>query len=79
MDSGQDELYLHTLNDSYRVVDQIQLYSFRESEDGGVVTEFKISTDFIITACKKDLSNGHSTVSQCQKYSIEQDGRFHAL
>ncbi|MGB7297742.1 MAG: hypothetical protein WBD34_00315 [Burkholderiaceae bacterium] len=76
MDSGQHELYLYSLNDAYRVVDQIQLYSFRETEDGGVVTEFEISEGFVITIKKREISNKHSTLLQSQRYSIQQDGKF---
>lgn len=79
MDSGQYELYLYSLNDSYQVVDQIQLYTFRETEGGGVVTEFEISEGLIITINKKEVSNKHSTLLQSQRYSIKQDGKFYSL
>lgn len=76
LESGQTELYLLALNESFKVVDKVLLYTHRENEDDGILTRFKISKDYLITVTEEESANGKSTVLEKNTYSIDSKGKF---
>lgn len=75
MESGQSEMYLITVNDSFEKVDAVLLYTSREIEEGSISTRFEISKDHKITTTK--LERGKiSKVLETKVFGISQDGNF---
>ena len=75
MESGQSEMYLITVNDSFEKVDAVLLYTSREIEEGSISTRFEISKDHKITTTK--LEKGKiSKVLETKVFGISQDGNF---
>lgn len=75
-DSGQSEMHLIALNNSFELVDEILLYTHRETEDGGIVTRFEISQDHLITIIEEEINDIKTIVLNESLLKISPDGKF---
>lgn len=76
MASGQSELYLFTLDDSFNIVNKCMLYSFQETEDGGVATKFNIAKDYKISIIKEQTADRSTVILEEKLFRIDAIGRF---
>ncbi|PHS08592.1 MAG: hypothetical protein COA88_06410 [Kordia sp.] len=78
MESGQSELYLLTLNDTLNIIDNIMLYTHKETESGGITTKFKISKDFMISVLKEEEIEGSILILEKKWFKIDIAGKIKA-
>lgn len=79
MESGQSEMFLLTLNDAFEVVDSLKLYSFKETEEGGILTRFKINKDYTILVIEEEMGGSNDRIISQKKWQISEKGNFHKI
>lgn len=76
LESGQTELYLLTLNESFSVIDKVLLYTHQENEGDGILTRFEINKDYQIRTTKEEDVNGKKMVLETKLLKINANGKF---
>ena len=76
LESGQSELHLLTLNKARVCIDHKKLYMHQETEDGGVVTKFKIGKDFKVSVSKEMMVDQTSQLVEEKQFKIDTKGNF---
>ncbi len=79
MESGQSEMFLLTINDAFEVVDSLKLYSFKETEEGGILTRFQINKDYTILVIEEEKGASNSRIISEKKWQISEKGDFQKI
>lgn len=76
LESGQSELHLLTLDKACACIDHKKLYTHQETEDGGVVTKFKIGKDFKVSVSKEMMVDRTPQFIEEKQFKIDTKGNF---
>lgn len=76
LESGQSELHLLTLDKTCACIDRKKLYTHQETEDGGVVTKFKIGKDFKVSVSKEMMVDRTPQLIEEKQFKIDAKGNF---